>query len=119
MALKQETRSLKLTTPLGDDVLLLTAFQGEESISQLFRFQLQMISEEVAVEMKDLVGKNVSFSVAMADGSPRHYNGFISQFGLGGQHQGRRSYQAEVVPWLWFLTQTTDCRIFQNKSVPE
>ena len=23
------------------------------------------------------------------------------------------------MPWLWFLTRTADCRIFQNKSVPD
>jgi type VI secretion system secreted protein VgrG len=55
----------------------------------------------------------------MADNSPRFFNGMVSQFGAGGEHEGRRSYRAEVVPWFWFLSQTTDCRIFQNKSVPE
>src|SRR5262249_36200743 len=30
--------------------------------------------------------------------------------------RGSRSYRAEVVPWLWFLTRTADCKIFQNKS---
>jgi type VI secretion system secreted protein VgrG len=24
-----------------------------------------------------------------------------------------------MVPWLWFLTRTSDCRIFQNKTVPD
>jgi type VI secretion system secreted protein VgrG len=24
-----------------------------------------------------------------------------------------------MVPWLWFLTRTTDCRIFQEKTVPD
>ena len=24
-----------------------------------------------------------------------------------------------MVPWLWFLTRTADCRIFQNKKVPD
>jgi type VI secretion system secreted protein VgrG len=28
------------------------------------------------------------------------------------------SYRATLVPWLWFLTRTADCRIFQNKDVP-
>ena len=28
-------------------------------------------------------------------------------------------YQADVVPWMWFLTRTADCRIFQNKNVPD
>ena len=31
----------------------------------------------------------------------------------------RRNYRAEVVPWLWFLTRTSDCRIFQQKTAPE
>ena len=25
-------------------------------------------------------------------------------------------YQADMVPWMWFLTRTADCRIFQNKN---
>jgi type VI secretion system secreted protein VgrG len=28
-------------------------------------------------------------------------------------------YSARVVPWVWFLTRTSDCRIFQQKSVPD
>ena len=42
MALKQASRLLNLKTPLGDDVLLLTGFSGEEGMSQLFRFELAM-----------------------------------------------------------------------------
>ena len=30
-----------------------------------------------------------------------------------------RHYRAEIVPWLWYLGHSTDCRIFQNLSVPE
>src|SRR5690606_30893621 len=28
-------------------------------------------------------------------------------------------YQMVVVPWLWFLTRTSDCRIFQHVTVPD
>jgi type VI secretion system secreted protein VgrG len=28
-------------------------------------------------------------------------------------------YRAYLVPWLWMLTQTSDCRIFQNKTAPQ
>ncbi len=28
-------------------------------------------------------------------------------------------YRATLVPWLWFLTRNTNCRIFQEKTVPE
>ena len=29
---------------------------------------------------------------------------------------GKRRYHAEVVPWLWFLTRTSDCRIFAEQE---
>ena len=28
-------------------------------------------------------------------------------------------YRAEVRPWLWFLSRTSDCRIFQEMTVPD
>jgi len=120
MALQQANRALKLNTPLGEDVLLLTAFEGHEELSRLFSYQLEMISDDNAIEATDIVGKNVTFSIEMADDTPRYFNGFVSRFVAGDEDdQGRRNYRAQVIPWLWFLTRTTDCRIFQSKSVPE
>ncbi len=120
MALQQKTRMMGLKSPLGDDVLLLTAFSGREEMSRLFTFELDMISDKNDIAAKDIVGKNVTFSTKMADGSPRHFNGFVNRFQAGDEDDNkRRNYRAEVVPWLWFLTLTTDCRIFQNKKVPE
>jgi type VI secretion system secreted protein VgrG len=81
MALKQATRLLGLKTPLGDDQLLLVQFGGQEAMSQLFRFRLDMISDNAAIAAKDIVGKNVTFSVKLADNSPRYFNGFVSRFG--------------------------------------
>jgi len=119
MALKQEKRSLVLATPLGEDVLVLTAFRGHEEMSRLFEFELEMISDDNSISAPDIVGKNVTFSVKLADNSPRHFNGFVSRFFAGDQKDERRNYRARVVPWLWFLTRTADCRIFQNKTVVE
>jgi type VI secretion system secreted protein VgrG len=120
MALKQAQRRLAVTTPLGEDTLVLTAFAGHEEISRLFGYQLDFISDNASVDAAQIVGKNVTFTVAMADDSPRYFNGFVSRFYAGDEDQkGRRNYRAEVVPWLWFLTRTSDCRIFQSKSAPD
>ena len=53
-------------------------------------------------------------------GGTRYFNGFVTRFsyvGMRGQRYG--IYHATLSPWLWFLTRTADCRIFQNKTVPE
>ena len=120
MALKQANRLLNLTTPLGEDELVLTQFEGHEGLSQLFQFELVMISDNSAVAAQDLLGKNVTFSVQMADESPRNFNGLVSRFLAGDEDKnGRRGYRAQVVPWLWFLTRNSDCRIFQQMSAPD
>ncbi len=121
MALKQANRLLQLKTPLGEDVLVLTAFSGREELSRLFHYELEMMSHNTSVSAAQIVGKNVTFAVKLADGKPRYFNGIVRRFFAGDEdrNEGLRSYRAEVVPWLWFLTRTTDCRIFQNKTVPE
>jgi type VI secretion system secreted protein VgrG len=43
----------------------------------------------------------------------------VSKFSYAGTDDRLHKYTAEVVPWLWFLTMTADCRIFQEKTVPD
>lgn len=118
-AITQENRQIAVETPLGDDVLALMSFTGQEEMSRLFQYRLEMLSEEDSIAAKEIVGKSVTFSTRLPDGTPRYFHGFVSRFLAGSRETGYRRYYAEVVPWLWFLTRTADCRIFQNKSVPE
>src|SRR5262245_14797495 len=116
----QKHRLLDVNTPLGEDVLLLQSFSGQEEMSRLFRYQLDLLSEDDGLDARDLVGKPVTWAVQEPDKEPRYFNGVVSRFCAGGRSlRGLRAYRAEVVPWLWFLTQTADCRIFQNRTVPE
>src|SRR5262245_26136887 len=120
MAYTQSRHHLSATTPLGKDVLLLTAFEGEEEMSRLFTYNLEFLSEKADVSGKDIVGKAVSWTVQPTGGVARVYNGIVRRFSAGGlQVRDLRHYRAEVVPWLWLLTRTSDCRIFQNKTAPE
>ncbi|MCA9127973.1 MAG: type VI secretion system tip protein VgrG [Planctomycetales bacterium] len=121
MALTQASRTLQIDTPLGADEVLLTSFSGAEELSRLFQFQLDLVSENTDIAAEDIVGKNVTFSIDYdhEDGK-RYFNGFVQRFAAGDEDpSGRRGYHAIVVPWLWFLTQTTDCRIFQEMTVVE
>src|SRR5215475_2733987 len=115
----QINRRIAITTPRGEDALLLRGFNGTEAISQLFHFDLDLLSENESLKLQDLVGKNVTLRIFDAEGAERHWNGFISRFSQGGQDRRFTSYRAQMVPWLWFLTRTADCRIFQNKTVPD
>jgi type VI secretion system secreted protein VgrG len=115
----QKNRSLGIETPLGADKLLLTAFQGREAMSSLFGFQLQMLSNDATIKPQDIVGKRVSFWVELADESKRYFDGFVTSFAFRGTGDRFSLYLADVAPNLWFLTQRSDCRIFQDKAVPD
>lgn len=114
----QTARALKIDTPLGENTLLLQSLTGEEAISRPFRFQLELLSEDPAVAFDGIVGKPVSIHL-QTYGAERRFNGFISRFSQGGQDPRFTYYSAEMVPWLWFLTRTADCRIFQRQSAPD
>ncbi|MFN7921096.1 MAG: type VI secretion system tip protein TssI/VgrG [Bryobacteraceae bacterium] len=112
-------RLLRLSTPLGADKLILTGFTGTEELSRLFRFQLDVVSLDRNIAFDSIVGKNLTFGLELHDGSVRHFNGFVSRFSQGNDLRRFSSYQLEVVPWFWFLTRMSDCRIFQDKTVLE
>lgn len=123
----QDNRQLKLITPLGKDELLLTGFTGQESVSRLFSFHLRLLSENRSVKLEDLVGKKATIKMTLPDGKERLFNGIVNSFSQGGSTmmEGGTSpkifaqYTATLVPWLWLLTRSSDCRIFQEMTVPE
>ncbi|TIS30254.1 MAG: type VI secretion system tip protein VgrG, partial [Mesorhizobium sp.] len=47
------------------------------------------------------------------------FSGLVSEFKLIRIEDRLAFYEAMVRPWLWFLGNTTDCRIFQNMTAVE
>jgi type VI secretion system secreted protein VgrG len=117
----QDNRLLILDTPLGKDVLLLQELTGEEGISRLFTYELNLLAHENdSIVFSDIVGQKVSITMSRPDGSTRHISGYVSRFTQGATDDRMFThYHAQVVPWLWFLTRQADCRIFQNLAVPD
>src|SRR5690606_15720023 len=109
MAITQTHRDLELISPLGKDVLMVQSFTGTEAISQLFRFEMQLVSERTTVALDSLLGQKVTLRLNR-DGGERYFNGYVHQFGKLTSAHGHDHYYVEVVPWLWFLTQTADSR---------
>ncbi len=100
--------------------MLLRGFTGHEGISRLFSFHLDLLSEKSSIPFDKIVGQNVTIAIKTVDeAKPRFLNGFVSHFAQAGSDERFTYYQAEVVPWLWFLTRTAGCRIFQNMTVPD
>src|SRR6185295_2469549 len=115
----QNARPMAIATPLeGDDVLLIRGFEAEEALGRPFRYELDLRSNNHSVDFSEILGQNVTIRVEVQGGT-RYFNGFVSSFSQGDGDGGMATYEATVVPWLWFLTRRADCRIFQGMSVPD
>ncbi|MFZ4573570.1 MAG: type VI secretion system Vgr family protein [Phycisphaerales bacterium] len=115
----QANRLLAINTPLGEDVVLLRGFHMTEELGRPFTAELDLRSEKHDIAMADLIGKNCTIRLLRTDGQTRYVNGYVSrmvQEGTPGEGRANQ-FRATLVPWLWFLTRSIDCKIFQNLSV--
>jgi len=119
MAYQQTNRIGTIECELGKDVLLLYRLQGREAIDELFEFHLEMGSENRKIDFTKLVGTSLTLRIRMESGKERVIHGLVSEVHQTGDSRRLGLYQATLVPWFWLLTQRKNCRIFQEKSVPE
>ena len=118
-AYTQEGKPMRFTTPLPDDTLMIERLEGEEAVSEPYALYLDLLSTDSAIDPAKLLRKPVSVAINLESGKPRYIHGVVRRFVQLGRAEGLVSYRAEVVPWLWFLSLTSNCRIFQQKSVPD
>ncbi len=119
MAPTQANRIFSVSTPIGSDVLLLSAMSGTEALGRMYQYDLHLLSEDHSIAMEDILGQNMTVSMQLPDGGVRYFDGLAARFSQVGTIGSYASYHVTLYPWLWFLTRTSDCRIFQNMTVPD
>jgi type VI secretion system secreted protein VgrG len=116
----QQTRLLVVNTTLGGNELMLESFSGTEAVSSLFHFELSLLSENRSIVFDDIVGKPISVGVNMfGEGKLRWFHGVVCRFTQVPSFARLGRYRAHVVPAIWYLSRTADCRIYQNKTAVE
>ena len=111
-------RFLEIKTPLGDD-LLFHRMRGREELGRLSEFEIDLLSAKGDLDFDKIAGKDVTVKLELPNDATRFFHGFVTRFVQRGTHGRYFAYHAVVSPWLWFLTRTANCRIFQEKTVPD
>ncbi|MBW1802801.1 MAG: type VI secretion system tip protein VgrG, partial [Deltaproteobacteria bacterium] len=109
---------LYVTTTLDKDgrKFFLEELEGEEQISGLFRYRLKLRTDDNILDFSRIVGKSVTVTIEHYKGTKRYINGIVSLFSQAENNERFTIYYAEIRPWLWNLTLTSDSRIFQNQT---
>jgi type VI secretion system secreted protein VgrG len=110
---------MEIDTPLGTDVLLFHGMHTTEALSRVSEYQIDLLSARCDIDLDDILGQNVTVKLALANNQTRYFNGYVTRFAQAGMYGRYHRYLATVRPWLWFLSRTADCRIFQNLAVPD
>lgn len=125
MPYSTKLRLFDLSTPLGDDALLVHTVDGVEDLSKSFVFQLMLVSEQADLAVGDLLGKAATLRMLTEAGACA-WSGYVRRFERVGQQRLADSgdndsygYACEMVSWLWFMQQHEDSRIFQELSIPD
>jgi type VI secretion system secreted protein VgrG len=121
-AYTQDNRPLKVTLPeaVGKDALLLVGFAGQEALSRLFSFHLDLVAENrKAVAFDKLLGESVTVELEVPGSqAPRYFNGVCCRLSQGERDNEFTPYRMELVPKLWLLGKQAQSRIFQHQTVP-
>ena len=120
MPATQQFREVEVTSPLGKDRLLFRRMMAVEELSRPFEFRLELLSIDDTIKLNDVLGQpmTVRFDLTRTN-LRRYFNGYVSQFRYVSSIGKFARYEARLRPGMWFLSRSADCRIFQNKAVPD
>jgi type VI secretion system secreted protein VgrG len=113
-------QAVTVTSPLGPGKLNFQNMKGREELGRLFELRVELLSEDGAIALDKVLGQNITLTIAYTDDRKRYFNGDVVEFRqLTKMVDKNYCYEALLRPRLWFLTCTSDCKIFQKKSAPD
>ncbi|MDB4985294.1 MAG: type secretion system Vgr family protein [Myxococcaceae bacterium] len=114
------SRSIFVESSLGEDALFLRRASHFEALGSLSELSLELLCDEnTAPRMGELLGTTITLHATVADGGTRYVHGYVTELAETGESGRYLHTHATVRPWLWFLSRSSNCRIFQDKTVPE
>ena len=116
--LDDRPRLLRLYSPLSEEKRLYVAsLEGTAALSDLYSYRLQLLSHHAAIDLQEVMGKNFTVGLRLADDGEQPINGYVTSFGFSHTDGGLAVYSAEITPWLWYLGKRINSRIYQDMSV--
>ena len=101
-------------------MLRVAGFRGTESMSQLFRFELDALAESSRrISFDALPGQRLGVQIQLPHSPARVFWGICSRITQGARNTGFTRFELDLVPHLRLLTRRGGFRIFQDVSVQQ
>ncbi|MDX1693975.1 MAG: type VI secretion system tip protein TssI/VgrG [Ketobacteraceae bacterium] len=93
------------------------SFRGEEGLSRLFEYRVDVLCDHEALPLEELPGKIAALTLIHPD-HPRVIHGMVVEAANKGTEGTETRYQLTLMPCLYSLTLRRGHRIFQDQQVP-
>lgn len=111
---------LSITTPLPQTAFGVSGVSGSERLSRPYGYKIALHSGTELLDPNSLLDNPVTITVGDPSGQGRYIHGIVrSVKQLPDSSAALWRYELSIVPKLWFLNQTQDCRFYQQMTVPD
>ena len=91
-----------------------------EGLGKITEIDVEFLSANMETKLEDILGRVVTIEIETEqEGTSRFFVGHCVEVFYEGVYEGQAHHVASLRAWPWFMDQTTDCRIFQDMSVPD
>ncbi|WP_243698789.1 type VI secretion system Vgr family protein, partial [Paracoccus alkanivorans] len=115
---KQIERLGRLTTELGEDVLVLLRFDGTDYLNELFEYRVEALAARDDLDFDALIGTHATVEIEAHD-RMRPFDGIVTSARWAGVGENGHRYDLTLRPWFWLAGKRRNQRIFHNKSVDQ
>lgn len=116
----QAARELAIKTSLPENALVLVEFRYSEELGRPFRLEATVVATKPDIKPEKLIGENVTIRLTTGGASKeRHFNGIVCRVSQSADIHTQPEYVLTIVPGVWLMTKTSDCRIFQAQTPEE
>lgn len=114
-----DKKSLLSLTSTAESPLIPVRLTARETISELFRFEVEAVAEDT-IDARGMLNKPACVAVNHGDEETRHFHGIVAEFGPIEQSGVVDTlYRMVLVPQLAHADIRSDCRLFFNKTAED
>jgi type VI secretion system secreted protein VgrG len=114
--LDQRHRLMQVQTALPSLSLIPERMVMREAVGQPFELQLQCLSTSAHLELKSLLGEQISLKLLQSDGAYVPWHGYVFEAAQLGADGGLARYALTARPWLSALALRRNSRVFHDQT---
>ncbi|WP_108650364.1 type VI secretion system Vgr family protein [Dongshaea marina] len=101
------------------DAFSVVRFEGEEGLSELYRFEVTLACQDMELEHRKLLSAECTFTIDREQSDAQNFHGVLAGVQVLGESHGAIYLKATLMPRVWGLTLGVGSQIFLDKSIPE